>query len=281
MKSFFQIILIVLIVMTSGCVRQPSDYSKNAVRTHPSRTVPSQRGVARTPGATRTPGTTKSTGTTRTPESVGQGKAEPVTPNNPTPKPQPESTLSGAEIFEKCDPAVFMIYTTDGMASFQGSGFFVSSNGIALSNYHVFRNTNIGLSCIKLSDGRKYRVKVLYEDSINDVIIISVDAPSGTAFNYIPLSKRTPKVGEKVHAIGSPKGFENTYASGEISGLRENHQIQINVPIDHGSSGGALLNEYGEVIGITSSGIEDTIANINFAVSIDVVKKPLAKYLNQ
>ena len=51
--------------------------------------------------------------------------------------------------------------------------------------------------------------------------------------------------------------------------------IQISVPIDHGSSGGALINEYGEVIGITSGGFDDSGANLNFAVNINVVKSRL------
>jgi serine protease Do len=80
------------------------------------------------------------------------------------------------------------------------------------------------------------------------------------------------EVGEKVYTIGSPLGLENTFSSGEISQLREDNLIQINAPIDHGSSGGALINEYGEVIGITTAGIESSGANLNFAVDIDVVR---------
>ena len=83
---------------------------------------------------------------------------------------------------------------------------------------------------------------------------------------------KNPKVGEKVYTIGSPLGLENTFSSGEISQLREDNLIQINAPIDHGSSGGALINEYGEVIGITTAGIESSGANLNFAVDIDVVR---------
>ena len=68
------------------------------------------------------------------------------------------------------------------------------------------------------------------------------------------MGNKNPKDGEKVYTIGSPLGLENTFSSGEISQLREDNLIQINAPIDHGSSGGALINEYGEVIGITTAG---------------------------
>lgn len=82
-----------------------------------------------------------------------------------------------------------------------------------------------------------------------------------------------PNVGEKVFAIGSPKGFENTFSSGEISQWRDRNRMQTTVMIDHGSSGGALINEYGEVVGITSGTFDsESVANLNYAVSIDVIK---------
>ena len=90
-------------------------------------------------------------------------------------------------------------------------------------------------------------------------------------FKYIPVSQRQCEVGERVYTIGSPKGLENTFASGEISQIRDDDFIQISCPIDHGSSGGALINRYGEVIGITTGGRDDSGANLNFAKDIHVV----------
>ena len=79
-----------------------------------------------------------------------------------------------------------------------------------------------------------------------------------------------------MYAIGSPRGFENTISEGIISQWQENNLMQISVPIDHGSSGGALINEYGEVVGITSGTFyEGSQANLNYAWSIDVVKSHL------
>lgn len=81
-------------------------------------------------------------------------------------------------------------------------------------------------------------------------------------------------VGEKVYAIGSPRGLENTFSSGEISQWRSKYIMQTNVLIDHGSSGGPLINEYGNVVGITSGTFADgSQANLNYAWSIDVIKK--------
>ena len=95
--------------------------------------------------------------------------------------------------------------------------------------------------------------------------------------HYIPIAKNKPSVGEKVFAIGSPRGLENTFSSGEVSQWRDKNLMQISALIDHGSSGGALINEYGEVVGITSGSFYDgSQANLNYAWSIDVVKP----YLN-
>ena len=183
--------------------------------------------------------------------------------------------LSPQDIFTKCSPAVFMIFTSSGYEQFQGSGFFINSSGLAVSNYHVFEGTTIGYEVIKLQDGRQYKLKdIIFKDKTNDIIMFTIDAES-TSFKCLPLSTRQPRVGDKAYAIGSPRGLENTFSSGEISQLREDNIIQISVPIDHGSSGGALINEYGEAIGITSAGLDDSGANLNFAVSTDLVRRHL------
>lgn len=180
-------------------------------------------------------------------------------------------TYTGAEIFARYSSAVFMVYTSNGWNEFQGSGFFINSSGLAVSNYHVFKGTGVGLETIKLANGTKCKLKsVVAKSSEYDFILFYVDIP-GTC-NYIPVSNRQSKVGEKVFTIGSPRGLENTFSSGEISQFRGDYVIQINAPIDHGSSGGALINEYGEVIGITSAGYDDSGANLNFALDIKAVK---------
>ena len=181
--------------------------------------------------------------------------------------------MTGADLFEKYNSAVFMIYTSDGWNDYQGSGFFISRDGIAVSNYHVFQGTGIGYEQILLSDGSKRKVKeVIAKSSEDDVIVFKVKG-DGKLFNCISIAKQTPRVGEKAYAIGSPRGLENTFSSGEISQIRGDNLLQINVPIDHGSSGGVLLNAKGEAIGITSAGMDDSGANLNFAIDINVLKK--------
>ena len=179
--------------------------------------------------------------------------------------------MSGPDIFARYNPAVFTIFTSDGSNDFQGSGFFISADGIAVSNYHVFKHTYKSLARIKTSDGLEHEVEeVIGKDADDDVFIFRVRC--SRKYPFVPISKRPVRVGEKAYAIGSPHGLENTFSSGEISQLREDY-IQISVPIDHGSSGGVLLNSYGEAIGITTAGYDHSTANLNFAKDIHNIEK--------
>lgn len=182
-----------------------------------------------------------------------------------------ESVLSPSDIFERFSSAVFKIHTSNGYKGYQGSGFFISSNGVAVSNYHVFQGTTIGYENIILSDGKTYKVTQVYHKSEDDDFIIFKVGITGTV-NYIKIASSTPKIGEKIYTIGSPRGLDNTFSSGEISQIRDNGNIlQISAPIDHGSSGGVLLNSRGEAVGITSGGVDDSGANLNYAWNINLI----------
>lgn len=136
----------------------------------------------------------------------------------------------------------------------------------------VFQGTSIGAEQIKLANSDEiYKVaEVIHSDANEDFILFRVGVANT---NYIPIAKYKPQVGEKVYAIGSPRGLENTFSSGEVSQWRDKNLMQISVLIDHGSSGGALINEYGEVVGITSGSFADgSQANLNYAWSIDAIK---------
>ena len=187
--------------------------------------------------------------------------------------PSSSSTKFSAEkIYQKCNPAVFTVITENDIAQSQGSGFFISPTGLAVSNYHVFKGTYKGLELIYMADGIQYKVKeVLHYDENEDFILFRVNT-NNQKVPYLKVTNRRPIIGNKIFAIGSPRGFTNTLSTGEISQLRGDYFIQINAPIDHGSSGGALINEYGEVIGITSGGRDDSGANLNYAIDISVVK---------
>lgn len=180
--------------------------------------------------------------------------------------------LSGSEIFKRYEKSVFMVFTSDGVNNYQGSGFFIGRNGLAVSNYHVFEGTAIGQEYIKLANDNEnlYKVtEVVYKSEQPDFIVFYVNYNNS---HYIPISKSKPCIGDRVFALGSPRGLENTFSSGEVSQWRGDYLMQISALIDHGSSGGALINEYGEAVGITSGSFADgSQANLNYAWSIDAV----------
>ena len=163
------------------------------------------------------------------------------------------------------------IYNSKRKAIATGSGFVGFNDSTLITNYHVIEG---GWYVTAYDDdGKPYSVtKVLCADKESDIAILGFEKATGlkplTLKAYSNLMR-----GETVVAIGSPKGYLNTVSTGIISALPEDNWIQFTAPISHGSSGGVLLNDQGEVIGITSaiSKYEDA-QNINYAINIAVAK---------
>lgn len=189
------------------------------------------------------------------------------------------STIPLSELYNKIKPSVFLVYTSDKKNRFQGSGFFVSKDGLAVSNYHVFEGTSQGLEIIETLDGMQFQIReVLDKSKENDYIIFRVNIGNYNVGNPIPIVSQPPDIGEDVFAIGNPHGLEHTLSRGIISGYRKNNKlIQTTTEITHGSSGGPLLNMKGEVVGITTAGLGE--ANINFAINLHYIQ--IQKYLEQ
>lgn len=171
-----------------------------------------------------------------------------------------------ASLFKKSQEAVFIIYTTDGEEIKQGSGFFITPDGVGISNYHVFKSTIKGSEEIKLFDGEVCKIdQIILVNTSEDYIVFKIK--SDRRVSFLSGSDVTPKIGDDVFAIGNPMGLDNTLSKGIVSGYRKGGLlIQTTAEITHGSSGGPLLNMQGEVVGITTSGIGE--ANLNFAINI-------------
>lgn len=193
-----------------------------------------------------------------------------------------KNVLSAVQISEKVSPSVFYIevYDANSKAVASGSGFFISSDGVAVTNYHVIEDTYSAK--ITTIDGSEYSVTniISYDESLDVAIIRVSKASTGgktvSSFPSLTLADSNQiKAGQTIYAIGSPVGLKNTISNGIISNtsqvLGEDSFIQITAPISHGSSGGALVDEYGEVLGITSAGIQEG-ENLGFAIPINVVK---------
>lgn len=177
--------------------------------------------------------------------------------------------LTAEEIYATCSPAVFYmeIYDQSGTLTSSGSGFFIDTNGTAVTNYHVIESAVSAK--IQVSDsGEKYDVIGICDySSTNDWAIIKVDCKNTS---YLKIGSPSTAVGAAtVYAIGSPLGLQNTISQGIISNPArvdgDVTYIQTSAAISSGSSGGALINKYGEVIGITSAGYRDG-QNLNLAL---------------
>ena len=165
--------------------------------------------------------------------------------------------LTPEEIYATCAPAVFYMEIFDeyGWCIKTGSGFFLSSDGLAVTNYHVISGADS--AAITVSDtGKVYDVLGVYDYSAEeDWAVIQID---GSGFQTLEIGSPDYDVGgATVYAIGSPLGLQNTISQGIISNPRRLDSgmtyIQMSAAISPGSSGGALLNKYGQVIGITSA----------------------------
>lgn len=173
-----------------------------------------------------------------------------------------------SKLFLKCKNAVFMVYTSNNINISQGSGFFINSNGVAVSNYHVFEGSFITKALVYTEDGKTYEIeKILEKNKADDYIIFKVKNPYNIKFPFVNIAFLEPIIGEQVFAITNPEGFEKTLSNGIISAFRENKKIiQTTTPITHGSSGGPLFNMRGEVIGITTKGMQD--GSLYFSINI-------------
>ena len=145
-----------------------------------------------------------------------------------------------------------------------------------ITNSHVISGGG-AISIKFIADNRVYsNVQIVKDNTIRDLALLKING----AGNFIPVvlgDSDLVSVGERVVAIGNPKGLENTVSDGLVSAVRDMNGtklIQISAPISPGSSGGALFNMNGEVIGITSSSFDEG-QNLNFAVAINHAKNEL------
>ena len=189
--------------------------------------------------------------------------------------------LTPEEIYEKVNDAVVVIiaYDFNNEPTQQGSGVVLNDKGYVVTNYHVFAE------CERL-EIKHYDKTIPYSDIIGvdvekDLLILKID---DNIFPSIQLANVDElKVGQRVYAIGSPLGFENSMSEGIISGLRNvdlvgRNFIQITASISPGSSGGAVVNSKGELIGISSLTFTDG-QNLNFAILVsDILSLKIGSY---
>lgn len=138
----------------------------------------------------------------------------------------------------------------------EGSGFFISPDGYAVTNNHVVDHASSVE--IKTDDGKTYTAKVIGTDPKTDIALIKVDA--GTQFPYVKFADQAPRVGDWVVAVGNPFGLGGTVTAGIVSARARDigagpydDYIQIDAPINKGNSGGPAFDTDGNVIGVNTA----------------------------
>jgi putative serine protease PepD len=167
-------------------------------------------------------------------------------------------------------------------AQAQGSGWVYDSDGHIVTNEHVVD----GATSVKVQfwNGNTYSASVVGTDPSTDLAVIKVDAPSSVLHPLTVADSSKVQVGDGVVAIGSPFGLEETVTSGIVSALHRaieapnnftiNDSIQTDAAINHGNSGGPLLNAQGQVIGVNAQIKSDSGGNegVGFAIPSSTVK---------
>jgi serine protease Do len=158
-----------------------------------------------------------------------------------------------------------------GMVTGQGSGFFISADGYAVTNNHVVDSAD--KVEVTTDDGKTYSAKVIGTDPRTDVALIKVEGSSN--FPFAKLSESKPRIGDWVLAVGNPFGLGGTVTAGIVSASGRDigngpydDFIQIDAPVNKGNSGGPAFNTEGEVMGVNTAIYSPSGGSVGIAFSI-------------
>ncbi|HET7680348.1 MAG TPA: Do family serine endopeptidase [Xanthobacteraceae bacterium] len=153
----------------------------------------------------------------------------------------------------------------------QGSGFFISADGFAVTNNHVVEKASTVQ--VKTDDGKTYDAKVIGTDPRSDLALIKVDGRND--FPYAKLSEKSPRIGDWVLAVGNPFGLGGTVTAGIVSARSRDigagpydDFIQIDAPVNKGNSGGPTFDVDGNVIGVNTAIFSPSGGSVGIAFAI-------------
>ena len=197
------------------------------------------------------------------------------------------TALTSQKIAEIALGSTVHIATINAEEGNTGSGFFIAPNKIA-TNYHVIEailNEGAFGGAKLVGQEEIYAIEdIIGFDKENDLAIVKVKEVKGTGIDVPALllgDSDAVQIGETIYVAGNPQGLEGTFSDGIISAIRGNTAdkvFQMTAPISQGSSGGPVLNDKGEVIGISVATFRDG-QNLNFAIPVNYLKQ-LAKRAN-
>lgn len=208
-----------------------------------------------------------------------------------TPKLDPDNYdvvngLAGEEIYKKVSPSIVSVIAETSNGTGTGSGVIMTADGYVITNNHVVEGA--AQVTVQLSEGDQLAAEVIGTDEQTDLAVLKV-TPEGelAAAEFGDSDALQP--GEYAYALGSPGGvqFANTITGGRISAINRDVTIndrvmtliQTDASINPGNSGGALINKYGQVVGITSAKLSGnafsaaSIEGMGFAIPINTAKE--------
>ena len=158
-----------------------------------------------------------------------------------------------------------------GVVMGEGSGFFISPDGYAVTNNHVVNGAD--KVEVTTDDGKTYSAKVIGTDPRTDLALIKVEG--GSDFPYAKLAAGKPRIGDWVLAVGNPFGLGGTVTAGIVSASGRDigngpydDFIQIDAPVNKGNSGGPAFNMQGEVVGVNTAIYSPSGGSVGIAFSI-------------
>lgn len=204
-----------------------------------------------------------------------------------------ENAMSAQEVYAKVAPSIVGIVTynpSKGLISSgagQGSGIIMTEDGYIITNAHVIGNSN-KYNVTVVIDKKEYQAKVVGFDVRTDLAVVKIDANGLSPATFGNSDQLA--VGEWVLAIGNPGGleFSNSLTRGLVSALNRSLKsesssvkfIQTDAAINPGNSGGALVNMYGQVIGINTAKVKD-FEGMGFAIPINTAKSVVDDIINK
>lgn len=218
-----------------------------------------------------------STGDARAPgtEPPPESRKPNPSPNAPLPSTPPQRTPQ--DIARQSLPSVLLIVVNDNHSQplAMGSGFIVK-DGVVATNFHVIEGGSSAIAKNVDSDKPLNVDGILATDPDQDLALLKVTDLRGAP---LPMATGKPaEIGQRVYAVGNPKGLQGTFSEGIVSAKRSDNSrtlVQITAPISPGSSGGPVLDKDGAVIGIATATLKDG-QNLNFAVGVDALAALLA-----
>jgi putative serine protease PepD len=172
----------------------------------------------------------------------------------------PSGDLSVGSIYERTHQGVVDVTVSGRQLHAEGSGWEYDSKGDIVTNEHVVAGASS--ITVTLWNGNTYKAHLVAADDSTDLAVIRISAPSSVLTPLMLANSDDVEVGDPVVAIGSPFGLPQTVTSGIVSALHRSidspndftisNSIQTDAPINHGNSGGPLLNASADVIGVNS-----------------------------